>query len=82
MKYMSNQSFLHRWENTRLFDYTERSSQYSSSIHDIKFMQKMVYGVRLLPCAISSAAQILPILHEVIKDVESCNQLASQCESV
>ena len=29
--------------------------------------------VRLLPCAKSSAAQILPILHEVIKDVESCN---------
>ncbi|KAI6651884.1 Transposable element P transposase [Oopsacas minuta] len=25
------------------------------------------------PCAKSSAAQILPILHEVIKDVESCN---------
>ncbi|KAI6658292.1 hypothetical protein LOD99_15561 [Oopsacas minuta] len=29
--------------------------------------------VRLLPCAKSSAAQILPILHEVIKDIESCN---------
>ena len=29
--------------------------------------------VRLLPCAKSSAAQILPILYEVIKDVESCN---------
>ena len=29
--------------------------------------------VRLLPCAKSFAAQLLPILHEVIKDVESCN---------
>ncbi|KAI6659516.1 hypothetical protein LOD99_14441, partial [Oopsacas minuta] len=28
---------------------------------------------RLLPCAKSSATQILPILHEVIKDIESCN---------
>ena len=29
--------------------------------------------VRLLPCAKSSAAQILPIFLEVIKDIESCN---------
>ena len=29
--------------------------------------------VRLLPCEKSSAAKILPIFLEVIKDIESCN---------
>ncbi|KAI6648418.1 Transposable element P transposase [Oopsacas minuta] len=36
-------------------------------------MQKWSTVVRLLSCAKSSAAQILPILHEVIKDIESCS---------
>ena len=43
----------------------------ANTVLDIKF--KMVSIIRLLLCAKPSAAQILTILHEVIKDVESCN---------
>ena len=35
--------------------------------------KKWSTGVRLLPCAKSSGDQIRPILHEVVKDVESYN---------
>ena len=56
------------------------TTQNEAANTDLAFMisilcKKLSTVVRLLPCGKSSAAQILPILHEVIKDVESCNIL-------